>query len=213
MRVEGSYAFDRPAEDIFPLLKDPEVLKKILPGCEELEEVGDGQYKGTISIKIGPVQGKFNGDVRFSDLEEPERGALAVKGQGPSGFVNGTGRFTLENRDEGCMLAYEGDAQIGGRLASVGQRLLDTSAKAIITSGLDGLAQHLAASDAAGEPGDQTDESDAPSHAAFARDVARNMAQETLGETGTRRLATWALVATGAVVVLVLLRRVFRARS
>jgi carbon monoxide dehydrogenase subunit G len=127
------------------MLLDPEVLANVMPGCEELKEVGENQYVGLLKIKVGPVQGKFNGEVTLTDIVVPDSYNMLVDGKGPVGFVKGEGGLRLEEQNGTTIMHYSGDAQVGGRIASVGQRLLDTSAKAIIRQSLDGLNQQVEA--------------------------------------------------------------------
>lgn len=145
MKVEGSYTFAAPRDVVWPMLLDPEVLANVMPGCEELKEVGENQYVGVLKIKVGPVQGKFNGEVTLTDIAAPNSYNMVVDGKGPAGFVKGDGGLRLEEEGSTTIMHYSGDAQVGGRIASVGQRLLDTSAKAIIRQSLDGLNQQVEA--------------------------------------------------------------------
>lgn len=145
MKVEGSYTFAAPRDVVWPMLLDPEVLANVMPGCEELKEVGENQYVGVLKIKVGPVQGKFNGEVTLTDIAAPDSYNMVVDGKGPAGFVKGDGGLRLEEEGGTTIMHYSGDAQVGGRIASVGQRLLDTSAKAIIRQSLDGLNQQVEA--------------------------------------------------------------------
>ena len=144
MKIDGSYTFAAPRDVVWPMLLDPQVLANVMPGCEKLEEIGENQYKGVLKIKVGPVQGKFNGKVTLTDINEPDSYNMDVDGKGPAGFVKGTGGLVLSDGENGStVMTYKGDAKVGGRIASVGQRLIDTSAKAIIRQSLDGLNQQI----------------------------------------------------------------------
>jgi carbon monoxide dehydrogenase subunit G len=159
MKVAGEYTFSAPRQTVWDALQDPTVLTSVLPGCERLVEVGEKQYEGDLNIKVGPVQGKFQGRVEMRELEPPSRFTLSIDGRGGPGFVKATARVVLEASGEGTLMRYDSDAQVGGRIASVGQRLVDSAAKAIIRQSLDGLhglmKARLAAGTAAGpgEPG------------------------------------------------------------
>ena len=139
MELKGSYTFDAPREVIWQALMDPEVLAKILPGVERLEKVSDTEFTGVMDVRVGPVQGKFNGKVVLSDLQEPEKFHMDVDGRGAAGFIRGGGDAILEEVDGKTVLTYSGDAQVGGRIASVGQRLVETTAKSIVRQGLESL--------------------------------------------------------------------------
>ncbi|HID33246.1 MAG TPA: carbon monoxide dehydrogenase [Anaerolineae bacterium] len=139
VELNGSYTFDAPREVIWQALMDPEVLAKILPGVERLEKVSDTEFTGVMDVRVGPVQGKFNGKVVLSDLQEPEKFHMDVDGRGAAGFIRGGGDALLEEVDGKTVLTYSGDAQVGGRIASVGQRLVETTAKSIVRQGLESL--------------------------------------------------------------------------
>ena len=145
MKLEGTYTFDAPRDEVWKALMDPEMLKTIMPGCETLEETGKDQYKAAMKIKVGPVQGKFQGNIKLSDLNEPESYTIQVDGKGPAGFMKGVGNVRLEDQAPATILHYGGDAQVGGRIASVGQRLLDSSAKALTRQSLEGLHNQIKA--------------------------------------------------------------------
>jgi hypothetical protein len=207
MKVEGSHTFDAPREVVWRMLLDPVVLAQILPGCKHLEQVGENRYEGGLEIKIGPVQGSFDATITLSDLKEPESVGITVNGQGSPGFVNGTGHLRLEEDGERSILRYEGDAQIGGRLAAVGQRLLDASTKAIIRTGIEGLDAQVAAASgpmsadttASGQTPTPTKP---PSHFAFAVGVVRHMISDALGGTGRTALVRKAVLAASLILII-----------
>ena len=96
MKIEGQHTFDVPQESLWEALLDPEILSKTLPGCEELTEVDDNDYKGTMHIGIGPVQGRFEGQFSILDMDPPENYQLKLEGKGPTGFLQGKGEIRLE---------------------------------------------------------------------------------------------------------------------
>ncbi len=212
MKVEGSYDFAAPRDVVWPMLQDPEVLARVLPGCERLDHVGDNRYEGALNIKIGPVQGSFDGAITLSDIQEPESASVAVTGQGPAGFVSGTGRFWLDEAGATSTLRYAGDAQIGGRLAAVGQRLLDSSAKAIIQSGLEGLDAQVRARTGDGEEGTPVEAAapEAPSQTEFAMGVVRNYAKDVMEDPARRRQARRGALTAGVLVLLYAIFRLLR---
>ncbi|MAT99647.1 MAG: carbon monoxide dehydrogenase [Anaerolineaceae bacterium] len=205
MKIEGSYPFSAPRDVLWPMLLDPIVLANVMPGCEKLETVDENQYQGILKIKVGPVQGKFQGDVVLSDISSPESYNITVNGRGAPGFVKGSGSLRLEADGDMTTLHYSGDAQVGGRLASVGQRLLDTSANAIIRQSLEGLGQQVQArmmADASSELG--MDEAPAPptppSQAQFAAGVAKNLVEEYLAPEQRDDLIKTGLMVLGALL-------------
>lgn len=140
MELSGEYTFDGPRETVWAYLQDPNVLTKVLPGCEELKEIGENQYQGAIKVKIGPIQGKFQGTIHLKNIVALEGYDIDISGQGAPGFVKGGGGLQLDApQADKTHMTYKGDAQIGGRIANVGQRLIESSAKAIIRQSLDAL--------------------------------------------------------------------------
>ncbi|HZU81825.1 MAG TPA: carbon monoxide dehydrogenase subunit G [Polyangiaceae bacterium] len=142
MKLEGDFLFDAPIEEVWTALLDPVVLAAAMPGCEKLERV-DGCYEGELNIKVGPVQGKFSGKVDLKDMQEPRSYTMIVEGRGAPGFVKATAAVRLERDGEGTRLRYDADAQVGGKIASVGQRLLEASARAISRQSLEGLQENI----------------------------------------------------------------------
>lgn len=144
MKIDGEYTFDAPRALVWDALQDPAVLATVLPGADSLETVGEDEYKGALKIKVGPVQGKFKGHIQITDKVDLESYNMQVDGKGAPGFVKATGGIKLSDADGGkTHMLYTGDAKVGGKIASVGQRLIDTSAKAIIGQSLDALNEYL----------------------------------------------------------------------
>ncbi len=143
MDVSGEYTFDAPQELVWEALQDPDVLASVMPGGEGFEEVGENEYQGKLKIKIGPVQGKFTGNIKLKDIAAPESYRMEVDGRGAPGFVKAEGGLKLTGQGHQTYMTYEGSAQVGGRIASVGQRLMDSSAKSIIRQSLEGLNAYL----------------------------------------------------------------------
>ena len=185
MNLEGSYTFNAPRQVVWDALMTPDVLAKVLPGCEKLEQVGDDEYEAVLKIRVGPVQGKFKGNVKIADMVEPESYSMAVDGKGAPGFMKGTGYVKLEEQGESTVLHYTGEAQVGGRIAQVGQRLLDSSAKALTRQSLDGLNKQVLARargdvspDEAGAAVADVAPVEAPSEMEFAMGMAKSMLED-----------------------------------
>jgi carbon monoxide dehydrogenase subunit G len=152
MDISGEYVFDAPQELVWKALQDPNVLGSVMPGGQGFQQVAENQFSGTLLIKVGPVQGTFQGQIELSDVKPPDSYQIVVDGKGAPGFVKASGGMRLEPRDKQTFMAYSGQAQIGGRIASVGQRLLDSSARSIIRQSLDGLNEYLKVQIAQTEP-------------------------------------------------------------
>ena len=180
MELKGEYTFDGPREEVWELVRDPEVLGSALPGTQELEQISENEYAGKMHVRIGPVSGVFAGKIVVSDEVPPESYTLAVEGRGAPGFANGTGSVRLLEAEEGkTLMQYEGEMQVGGRLANVGQRLIDTASRSMVGQGLESLNNALKARMQAEEEGVEV-EYVPPTEAEFAAAVAKDMAGEML---------------------------------
>jgi hypothetical protein len=140
MKLEGEYIFDGPRESVWKILRDPDVLVTAMPGTKSLKQVSDNEYEGELQIHIGPIFGTFGGKLSILNEVPPESVTLAVEGKGKIGFVKGSGDVKLVvQSDTKTLMHYDGELQIGGKVASVGQRLFDTLSKSMIAQGLDKL--------------------------------------------------------------------------
>jgi carbon monoxide dehydrogenase subunit G len=130
MDMTGEYTIKAPRQAVWDALNDPEALKAAIAGCEELVRDGDG-FKATVVAKVGPVKAKFGGRVTLSDLDPPNGYTITGEGQGgAAGFAKGGAKVHLaEDGAGGTILKYEAHAQIGGKLAQIGSRLIDGAAK------------------------------------------------------------------------------------
>jgi carbon monoxide dehydrogenase subunit G len=199
MRIEGEYLFEGPRDQVWELVRDPEVLATALPGTQSLEQISESQYQGQMYVRIGPVSGTFEGSIVVSDEVPPESCTLSVDGRGAPGFARGTGSIVREERDDGTtLMRYEGEMQIGGRLANAGQRLLDTASKSLIRQGLESLNSALVARVQAKDTGREA-EYTPPSESTFAVAVARDMAREMLPPPRTIGMILAAFAAVLAV--------------
>jgi uncharacterized protein len=137
VKVEGSYEIDAGIDAVWGALNDPEVLAKLIPGATSLEKVGDNSYQARMNVGVGPVKGQFEGAIDLIDPVEPNSYTLKVSGKGPGAFVNGTGDFVLTSISANLTrVDVKGEAQIGGMLARVGQRLSGNAARSMIFDNL-----------------------------------------------------------------------------
>jgi uncharacterized protein len=124
MKLEGAYDVPAPRQKVWDAFQDPEQLKQAIPGCEKLEAIGPDEYKATMKVGVGGVKGTFEGKVRLSDKKPPESYKMAVEGAGGPGFIRGETVITLTENGSGTKVSYTADLQVGGLIASVGQRML-----------------------------------------------------------------------------------------
>jgi carbon monoxide dehydrogenase subunit G len=212
VKLEGTYTFDAPRETVWQALLDPEVLARTMPGCEKLEQIGENEYKGALKIRVGPVQGQFEGIVNLSNINAPESYRMQVDGKGAPGFMKGVGEVRLEDQGEATLMHYAGEAQVGGRIASVGQRLLDSSAKALTRQSLDGLHEQIKARVQASASHHaeealigaqlQAAEASSPSQVEFAMGVAKHLVDDLVPAPQRPKLVAASLIFLGSLVVL-----------
>jgi hypothetical protein len=130
--MNGEYQLPAPQQDVWQKLNDPAVLKACIPGCEELTKTGDTGFQAVATIKIGPVKARFKGSVTLSDIDPPNGYKISGQGEGGvAGFAKGGAVVKLAPKDGGTVLTYNVEAQIGGKLAQLGQRLINGAAKKI----------------------------------------------------------------------------------
>ncbi|HYL74432.1 MAG TPA: carbon monoxide dehydrogenase subunit G [Bryobacteraceae bacterium] len=141
MKISGSYAVPAPKERAYQLLQDPIVLAKCMPGTDRLDKISEDEYEMKMKLIIASMGGLFAGKVRLAEQHPPESFKLIVEGSGKIGFVKGEGLLNLAPQGEGTEVKYEGDVHVGGTIASVGQRLLDTTAKMIIKKFFEKFAE------------------------------------------------------------------------
>ncbi|MFK7846580.1 MAG: carbon monoxide dehydrogenase subunit G [Rhodothermales bacterium] len=143
MDLKGDQQLSGTPEQVYALLQDPEVLASIMPGCKELKRIAEDEYEGTIKARLGPISSQYKARFKISEKNPPHSYNLTIDGQGPGGFVNGNTRIELTSNDLGTVLNYTGKATIGGKIASVGQRLVESGAKIIIGQGFKALKKEV----------------------------------------------------------------------
>jgi len=146
MILDGEFAFRAPRRSVWTLLQDPDVLVKAMPGAQRLVQTGDGTYEGTIRIGVGPVTAaQWTLTVALHDREEPASYGMKVESKGPLGFTRGSASVELLDEPAGTRMKYRADMQIGGKVAGIGQRLLDQVARMLTKQGLEALSREMEA--------------------------------------------------------------------
>jgi carbon monoxide dehydrogenase subunit G len=145
MDMTGERRIAAPRGKVWDALNNPEVLKASIPGCESLEKQSDTAMKATAAVKIGPISARFSGNVQLSDLDPPNGYTIAGEGQGGvAGFAKGGAKVHLVDDGDGTKLTYEVHAQVGGKIAQLGARLIDASAKQMADAFFDRFSAHVA---------------------------------------------------------------------
>ena len=196
MDMTGEYRIPAPRAKVWAALNDPETLRASLPGCESLEKVSETRFVATVVAKVGPVKAKFNGNVELSNLNPPESYTIAGEGKGgAAGFAKGSADVRLaEAGAEATVLAYTARADVGGKLAQLGSRLIDGTAKKMADEFFDNFRRQL--TPATPEP---------------AAEAEREYAAEPAPAGGLAELTQNKFVwAAGAIILLMLLVLLFR---
>jgi carbon monoxide dehydrogenase subunit G len=145
MKVQGQQSLPLPQQAAFDLLLNTEVLARAMPGCESLLPIGPDEYQMNMKLAIAAMQGLFIGKIRIEDKNPPTSYRLVIEGSGKLGFIRGSGLLTLTPEPPGSQLQYSGDVQVGGLIASVGERMLDMTTKMMIRRFFDALLREAGA--------------------------------------------------------------------
>lgn len=215
VELAGEYEFAAPQELVWEMVMDPEVLAMTIAGCEKLERVDENTLQGLLNLRVGPVQGIFQGKVESTDVHPPRSLHMIISGSGPAGVVRGEGNLTLEALPAATRLRYDGAVQVSGRIASVGQRVMDSSAKSIVRQCLQNLERQI---EVRLEPAPQPEPSPgvvvtvspsapvppvAPSQTEFALNVARDVIGDLIPQTRERSVLLGLGLGLGLAVAIV----------
>jgi carbon monoxide dehydrogenase subunit G len=148
MNLEGSHRFSVSRDRLWALFNDPEVLARATPGCQRLDPVGPDEFEATLTVGVAAVKGVYQGRLAIVDRRPPEGYTLRVEGSGRPGFVKGEGRLSLAEEGGGTLVTIKAEAQVGGLIAAVGQRLLGAAGRMLIGQFFSALEAELAKTDA-----------------------------------------------------------------
>jgi len=130
MDMTGEYRINAPREKVWAALNDPDMLKQCIPGCESIEKTSDTSFTAEVVAKVGPVKAKFSGNVTISDIDPPNGYTISGEGKGgAAGFASGGAKVTLATDGPTTVLSYDVNAKVGGKLAQIGSRLIDSTAR------------------------------------------------------------------------------------
>ena len=146
MDMTGERRIPAPRQTVWEALNNPEVLKASIPGCESLEKLADDQMKATAAVKVGPISARFTGKVQLTDIDPPNGYRISGEGQGGvAGFAKGGANVVLTDDGAGTLLSYQVNAQVGGKLAQLGGRLIDATAKQMADAFFDRFSAQVRA--------------------------------------------------------------------
>ena len=143
MKVGGVRELPAAREKVWSVLMDPATLSRCLPGCEKLEPEGEHSYRATLKIGIAAIKGSYSGKIQMANLDPPHSYQLTVEGKGSAGFVRGTAQISLTEHGERTDMEYSGDIQVGGLIASVGQRMLQGMSTTLLHQFFTSLEREL----------------------------------------------------------------------
>jgi uncharacterized protein len=146
LKIAGGWTIAAKPETAYALLQDPVVLARCMPGCERLERIADNEYAMCMKMVVSSLTGRFEGRVRIADPAPPAEFRLVVEGSGKIGFMKGDGLLRIAPDPAGSALRYEGDVHVGGTIANIGQRLVETTAKMLIKRFFERLTAEVAGS-------------------------------------------------------------------
>lgn len=223
MDMTGEYRIPAPRDAVWAALNDPEVLKACIPGCESLDKTGD-EMTATVVAKIGPVKAKFSGKVRLENLDPPNGYSIVGEGSGGvAGFAKGGADVRLAEDGTDTVLTYVAKAQVGGKLAQLGSRLIDGTAKMMAEQFFSAFSSRVGAAHAAAAPaGDVGDADDAArvvapeggaveareralDNAVHHAEAAEERIETAAIKAGPSGPMVWGLIALAAVVVVIII--------
>lgn len=215
MEMQASRQLSVTQQQAWDALNDPEVLKVCIPGCNSIEPTGENQYAIALSVKIGPVSAKFNGTITLADIQAPESYTLSFEGKGgAAGFGKGNAKVTLTPNEQGCELGYTVQASVGGKIAQMGQRLIDGTAKSMADDffkRFDNEMQRRFGAEASADDATNTDSAGAAAPPAATRPAAdasssasTTPSTTTTAEKPSGKMPAWVWAAVAAAVIVIL---------
>jgi carbon monoxide dehydrogenase subunit G len=188
MDMSGEKRINAPRDAVWAALNDPEALKAAIPGCESVDKKSDTEFAAKVALAIGPVKAKFAGEVTLTDLDPPNGYTLTGQGSGGvAGFGKGEAKVSLRDDAGATVIAYQVHASVGGKLAQVGQRLIDSTAKKLADQFFEKFTAHVEASAGGGAPASAAQPAPAPKAPAAA--------------AGNSGLTFWLFAAAGLIAL------------
>lgn len=198
MKLEGEFTFNGSRQEVWDLLQDPDILANSLPGTKNMQQIGDDEYQSEMVVKVGPLNGAFTANIKLKDKIQPQSYMMLLESKGNVGFANGTAKIELiEMETASTVMKYIAELQVGGRLAGVGQRMLDTVGRSLTRQGLEAMNNALKAR-MRPDSGEQ-EKFIPPSQSDMARGVAKDVMKESL----LSNKVVWAIAAAVVLIIII----------
>jgi carbon monoxide dehydrogenase subunit G len=198
MKLEGEFTFNGSRQEVWDLLQDPDILASSLPGTKNMQKISDDEYQGEMVVKVGPLNGAFTANIKLKDKVQPQNYTMVVESKGNVGFANGTAKIELiEKEEKSTLMKYTAELQVGGRLASVGQRMLDTVGRSLTRQGLEAMNNALKARISSNDS--EQEKFVPPSQS----DIARGVAKDVMKESFLSNKVVWAVAAVVMLIILI----------
>jgi carbon monoxide dehydrogenase subunit G len=205
MEMSGEYRIPAPRETVWRALNDPAILKDCIPGCQSLDKISDTEMTAKVQAKVGPVKASFTGNVTLSNIDPPKGYTISGEGKGGvAGFAKGGADVALEEEGDDTILRYTAKAQVGGKLAQIGARLVDATAKQLAEEFFKAFAGKLSAIEREHPPGEEATEEDVVGDVAVTAEAVEERAEVAAGNGFLGGPYVWGLIALAIVVVILI---------
>jgi uncharacterized protein len=208
MEMSGEYRIPAPREAVWRALNDAAILKECIPGCQSLDKTSDTTMTAKVQAKVGPVKATFTGDVTLSNIDPPSGYTISGEGKGGvAGFAKGGADVALEEAGDDTILRYTAKAQVGGKLAQIGARLIDATAKQLADEFFSNFAKRLSAVEREHPPGEEARPEDVVGDVAVSAEAVEERAEVAAGSGFLGGPYMWGLIALAIVIIIIILLR------
>ena len=208
MEMSGEYRIPAPRETVWLALNDPVILRECIPGCQALEMTSETTMTAKVQAKVGPVKANFTGDVTLSNIDPPRGYTISGEGKGGvAGFAKGGADVALEEAGDDTILRYTAKAQVGGKLAQIGARLIDATAKQIADEFFNNFAKKLSQVERHHPPGEEARLEDVASDVAVTAEAVEERAEVAAGVGFLGGPYVWGLIALAVIILFLILNR------
>jgi carbon monoxide dehydrogenase subunit G len=208
MEMSGEYRIPAPRETVWLALNDPVILRECIPGCQSLEKTSETTMTAKVQAKVGPVKANFTGDVTLSNIDPPRGYTISGEGKGGvAGFAKGGADVALEEAGDDTILRYTAKAQVGGKLAQIGARLIDATAKQIADEFFSNFAKKLSQIERAHPPGEEARREDVVGDVAVSAEAVEEQAEVAAGVGFLGGPYVWGLIVLAVIVLFLILNR------